>query len=373
MANTFVTPSAVAAIGTEILHNELVMANLVYRDYESELTSEKVGDTITIRSPATFTANEFSTTISTQDATEGSVQLVVEKHFDTSVALTQKEKTLSLDRYVERILRPAMISIAEAVDSYLHGKYKEIFNVVGTSGDAPDSIADLAAIVKALDDQKVSGRMRRAIVNPAAKADMLTIPGVHEADKRGDGGTALRDASMGSIMGIDWHMAQGVPTHTSGTAATGAGRAVNGAATAGDTTIDIDGGTGSETYVVGDVIQIAGEGSHVVTAAATATSGAVTSLAITPALRANVADDTAVTVPATGTVGLAFDPTAIALALIAPVAPGGNVDTSVVNYQGVSMRVVEDYDINTKKNVISFDVMAAAKVIHPEKAVRILG
>ena len=57
MPNTFITPSIVAQEALMILSNELVVANTVYRGYESEYTNAKVGDTIKIRRPAAFDTN----------------------------------------------------------------------------------------------------------------------------------------------------------------------------------------------------------------------------------------------------------------------------------------------------------------------------
>jgi hypothetical protein len=52
MANTILTPSIIANEALLILENNLTAANTVFRDYESEFTGSRVGDTITIRKPA---------------------------------------------------------------------------------------------------------------------------------------------------------------------------------------------------------------------------------------------------------------------------------------------------------------------------------
>ena len=59
MPNTIITPEIVAREALMVLRNNAVMANLVHRDYESEFVSA-VGDTITVRKPAAFTAKEFA-------------------------------------------------------------------------------------------------------------------------------------------------------------------------------------------------------------------------------------------------------------------------------------------------------------------------
>lgn len=54
MANTILTPSIIAKEALMVLRNNAVMANLVHRDYSEEFAS--VGDTISIRKPASFEA-----------------------------------------------------------------------------------------------------------------------------------------------------------------------------------------------------------------------------------------------------------------------------------------------------------------------------
>ena len=69
MPNTILTPNIIANEALDVLRTNAVMANLVHRDYSSEFVAG-VGDTITIRKPATFEAKEFTTEVEVQDATE---------------------------------------------------------------------------------------------------------------------------------------------------------------------------------------------------------------------------------------------------------------------------------------------------------------
>ena len=52
MTNTLLTPNIIAKEALIVLENNLVLGNLVHRDFSDEFT--KVGDTITVRKPATF-------------------------------------------------------------------------------------------------------------------------------------------------------------------------------------------------------------------------------------------------------------------------------------------------------------------------------
>src|SRR4030042_2535945 len=96
MTQTLLTPSVIARSALMLLRSNLVWANLVYRDHTQEFVGKKVGQTVSIRKPASFTVDEFSTTTTAQDITEASVAITLEKHFDITVAIGAKERTLDL-------------------------------------------------------------------------------------------------------------------------------------------------------------------------------------------------------------------------------------------------------------------------------------
>ena len=84
MANTFLTPEVVAKEALMVLTSNLVMADLVHRDYAEELVS--VGDTVSIRRPAKFVAKNFTGTAESQDVNEGSVAVKLDRFRDVTVA-----------------------------------------------------------------------------------------------------------------------------------------------------------------------------------------------------------------------------------------------------------------------------------------------
>ena len=69
MNNTFLTPEVVAKEALMVLTGNLVMADLVHRDYSDELVS--VGDTVSIRKPAKCVAKNFLGNTEAQDITGG--------------------------------------------------------------------------------------------------------------------------------------------------------------------------------------------------------------------------------------------------------------------------------------------------------------
>jgi hypothetical protein len=377
VGNTFITPNIIARQALLLLYKKLVLLGLVYRGVTEEYKKEKkVGDTITLRRPAKFVAKEFDPAvgIEVQGIDEGSVDFTIEKHFDISFAISSSDYALKLDDFTTQVLEPAMKAMVLGLDSYLAGKYVDIPYFSGVAGSPPNSIAALANIVRVLDDNLVDVEGRRAVINPFCKETMMTVEAVHRADARGDKGTALRKASIGDIMGLDWYMSQNIKTHVPGTFHAGT-PLVNGAVAENATSMNIDGGAGTETIKHGDLFTVAGvDGQFVFTADAEAIAGAINGTTFYPsAPSGGFPDNAAISIVAQHAANIAFIEPAIALATVPLPKPKGASNADVVTFKGLAMRVVISYDIKMKVDVCSLDFMAGAKVMTPEAAVRILG
>ena len=383
MANTFLTPSVVGREALMILENNLVAAGLFHRGHTSEFTGAKVGDTITVRGPASFTAQEFTSSVTVQDATESSTSLQLEKHFDVTFAVTAKDWTLELGDFSKQLLEPAVAAIAQGIDAYALDKYVEIPTQIGTAGDPPDSLAEVAAIDQQLNEQQVPLANRFAIMNPQAKADLYSIASFAQAEQRGDGGQALRDANMGRFMGMDFYMSQNINTHTSGTLTNGTAMLakINDASVAvGDTSVPMDDSSLSGTVVEGDIFTVAGDTTQYrVTGTVTASGNALASVGFAPAAKVAWADNAVVTFDINGVASTSYvtniagHPNGLTLAIVPLELPSGAARSQYVGDRGLGLRVVFDYNSTTKTDQISIDVLCGAKVQHPEMLTRIVG
>jgi len=367
MANTLLTPSIIAREALMVLENNLVLAGLVHRDYSNEFA--KVGDTITIRRPATFQAQEFTTSINVQDATEGSVQVQLNKHLDVSFAVTSKELALSIQDFSEQLIQPAMRAIAQKVDELIAGLYVDVPYSVDVSGTpGPGDIANLGKI---LNQNKVPLDNRRLVLDPVTHAKYVVLDAFLHAEKSGTT-QALREASMGRVLGCDSYMSQNIPIHSNGTFAVTSGTLTCASASAGATSITASATGCSGQLNKGSIVTIADTpGVYVVTADCTASSNSIT-IPIYPALAASVASKT-VTIKAGHIANLAFHRNAFALVTRPLQVPLGAGRAEVINYNGLSVRAVYSYDINSKKDVISLDLLCGVKTLTPEMAVRLCG
>lgn len=210
MGNTILTPSIIAKEALMVLRNNAVMANLVHRDFSNEFAA--VGDTVNVRKPAKFTAKEFPNSqggIDIQDATESSVPVVMDKLLDVSFAVTSKEMTLDIADFSKQLLVPAMQAFADKVDKYLIGLNTGITNRVShTTGTV--GVADIVDGRKFLTDAAAPLTQRSMVIGSQAEADLLKTAQFTEADKLGDNGTALREASLGRKYGLDIFVDQNI-------------------------------------------------------------------------------------------------------------------------------------------------------------------
>lgn len=208
MANTILTPEIIAREALMQLRNNAVMAKLVHRDYSAEFAAG-VGDTITVRKPATFTAKEFTENIEVQDATEGSVPVKMDKHYDVSFAVTSKEMTLDIESFSEQLLIPAMQAFADKIDTDLIALQSKITNTVDMAG-ATFAPVDLIKARKHIVNAGAPSTNRYAVIGTEAEADLLNTELFVSAEKVGDEGTALREASLGRKFGMDIYTDQNV-------------------------------------------------------------------------------------------------------------------------------------------------------------------
>lgn len=184
MANTILTPDIIAKEALMVLRNNAVMANLVYRDYSNDFVAG-VGDTVTIRKPATFEAKEFSGNIEIQDANESGVPVVMDKLLDVSFAVTTKELTMDIESFSTQLLVPAMQAFADKVDKYLIALETDITNRVAHASGA-FAPTDIISARKYLTDSAAPTTERRLVVGSQADADLLTNELFVSAEKVGD-------------------------------------------------------------------------------------------------------------------------------------------------------------------------------------------
>lgn len=183
-----------------------------------------------------------------------------------------------------------------------------------TAGTAP-VFTDWAQAKKILDDNGAPISDRHTVINTTAGVALRGTSNLYKVNEGGES-SLLRQGMLGNLFGFDIRESAGIQTTTAG-GMTGA--LVNGALSAGATSIVFDTGTVNTTGIVaGDIITI-GSHKYVVATGSTSTSGTIVINA--PGLQAAVADNTAITVLGTSTRNVAFSRNAIVLATRLPELP----------------------------------------------------
>lgn len=415
MSNQVLTIDVIAKEALRVLDNNLVMAKQVHRGLESDfgnaMNGYEAGETVSIRRPTDFTVRDGAVSVN-QDVVEGKVSLTVDKQKGVDFGFTSKELTLNIGELSERVIKPAMVQLANQIDTDVMGLYKYVPNWVGTPGQKIDSYTDFAVGPERLDEYAVPSE-RSAVLSPADHWGLLGSQSALYIQDAAKG--AYRNGSLGMIGGVDTYMAQNVPTHVAGNWASGSAVAVDGALTAASVsyasvkdhmtqTVTFDTFTASApTPLPGDVFGIADvwavnpvtkarlpfKKQFTVISTANASgnqvditfypamiwSGAFQNIAVT----AGVTDLDGKAVTALGTAGtgyrqnMIFNKNAFALAMVPMISPPGAPKVSRQSYKGTSVRLIPTYDGTNDRSNFRLDVLYGVRAIDPRLATRISG
>jgi len=209
-------PEHWAQEGLAILEENMVVANLVHRDFEDEV--KDFGDVVNTRRPGTFRINRKrdGTTLSQQDASATNVQVPLDQWFYNSFVIKDGEASKSFQDLVDIYLRPGMQTIARAVDRSVLGRCHNFLrapaNRVGrlqnlTSANSKDYMLEAREV---LNVNKAPTDGRNLVLAAASETALLKNDMFLKANERGDGGTALENAELGRILGFTTYMDQNV-------------------------------------------------------------------------------------------------------------------------------------------------------------------
>src|SRR5512140_3955854 len=128
----------VAADALPALVGNLVMGNLVNRDYEPTLA--QAGETVNVPIMPTLVANNIAEggTVQAQNPNVGSAQISLNTHVEATFQIPDVTKVLAVPDLLKIYMEPAVAAIAQRIETDLLGLYHQ-FNAnepVGTAGAA---------------------------------------------------------------------------------------------------------------------------------------------------------------------------------------------------------------------------------------------
>ena len=402
MANSILTIDMITRKALEILENNLVITRNINRQYDDSFAVEgaKIGTTLRIRLPDRALVTDGAA-LQVQDDNEQFTTLAVSSQKHIGVNFTSAELTMQLDDFAERVLKPRISQLASSVDADVANAYKAIYNSVGTPGTTPATSLVLLQAQQKLNEGAAVMTPRYATVNPAANAGLVEgMKGLFNPTDTVS--KQFKNGMMGTgVLGYEEvNMSQSIKVHTTGSR-TGTILVNETITTQGQATITLDGFSSGTTVTVGDVFTIANvfavnpqtresTGSlqqFVVTVAQAASGADMVNMAISPPIFTSVsalatvdsfpANNAAVTFVGSASTGypqnLVYHKDAITLATADLLLPQGVDMAARAVHNGISLRIVRQYDINNDRMPCRVDVLYGFSTIRPQMACRIFG
>jgi hypothetical protein len=400
MPQNILTIDMITRKALEIFENSLVITRNVNRQYDSSFaeTGAKIGSQLRIRLPDRALVTDGAA-LQVQDDEEQFTTLQVSNQKHIGVNFTTAEMALSLDDFADRVLKPRISQLAASVDADVANVYRDIYNSVGTPGTAPATSLVLLQAQQKLSEGACPLTPRYATVNPAANAGL--VEGMKGFFNPTDViSRQFKTGLMGeNVLGYEEvSMSQSIKTHTTGAWGTGI-TVTNAVTTQGQTTLDISFTGSARTWRKGDVFTIANVNmvnpqlretvgalqQFTVTADVTGTSTATLQVS-PPMYTASEALATIDAFPLSGAAvtmfgaastaypqNLVYHKDAITFATADLVMPKG-VDTAArAQHNGISMRIVRQYDINNDRMPCRIDVLYGYALLRGLGATRMWG
>jgi len=386
----------------EILENNLVLTRNVNRQYDDSFAVEgaKIGSTLRIRLPDRALVTDGAA-LQVQDDNEQFTTLTVANQKHIGVNFTTAELTMQLDDFAERVLKPRISQLASSIDADVANAFQTIGNSVGTPGTTPATSLVLLQAQQKLNENAAVMSPRYATVNPAANAGL--VEGMKGLFNPTDTiSKQFKNGLMGTgVLGYEEiNMSQSIKQFTCGTRDATGGSTSAAVTTEGATTIAITGAGNGDTIKAGDVFTVAdcyavnpqtrestgslfqfvalsnltlgGSGEGNVTVAPMYSAGHA--LATVNALPGN--GKAVVFVGASGgqyAQNLVYHKDAITFATADLLLPQGVDMASRAVHNGISLRVVRQYDINNDRMPCRIDVLYGYSTIRPQMACRLWG
>lgn len=355
MAGALVTTNILqttVSMALSAMRERIVLARIANRDREADIVGARKNATVNIMVPAAVAAVAVTPNVvpaAVTAVTPTSIALTLDQWYYAPFIMDDKGLAQVQRDVVPRQLEEAVKAIVNTIEAdlwaYTHGAYG-FYGYTGTAGSTPfaTGLDEFTAANKLADDQLMPDDPERKfmVINSAAKANVLNLENVRNANTRGDSAT-FRTGQMGQILGANWEMSQHVPSHTAGTAS-GATTDATGYAAGLKTITLASAGTGS--ILVGDIITFAGDSqTYVVTSGDGSVAGGGT-VSFEPGLAVAITTaTTAITVKATHRNNLLIHGDGLAFAM-APLVDDTRVEgmptnqaVAVDNDSGLALRL----------------------------------
>jgi len=412
MPNTLATPLWVTKeVARGFINGIKFLAN-VNRTYDDQYVQAgaKVGNTVNARLPQRFTVTDGQA-LQMQALFDQTVPISLTNQKNVAFGYSSQQATTELDNIRQRYVQPGAEALANAADALAFAAvYADVWNAVGTPGTTPSSTQTyLDASVKLTDTATpLDGRV--AVLDPLAMSRIANSASTL-FNPQGYISGSTRDGMFGErLLGIgEWWQDPNRPVHTTGTF-TASTPLVNGANQTGSVLITDGWASVAATLNKGDIFTIAGVYSvnplsyvstgrlqqFVVTATTSSVGVDMATLPISPSIiisgqlqtvSNSPANDAVITVlgatsAAGGTLAttvspqsFVYHPDAFAFVMADLFKPSAGCEATTVRSKavGISIRMVEQFNIQTDQNPTRLDILIGAATLQARLAARVFG
>lgn len=414
MANNLLTISMITNEALRVLTNSLVFTRAVSRQYDDKFAIEgaKIGTTVNLRKPPRY-VGRTGPALQVESSVETYVPLTLDTQFGVDMAFTTQDLTMNISDFSDRFIKPAVAAVANKIDYDGLQQYLNVYNMVGTPGQltgataptqAQSTAAILAARARLNQEAAPVDEERHIVVDPATEVGIVN--GLTNLfNPQGTISRIFNKGALGdSTLGFNFAMDQNVGNFTTGTATafTVSAQAGGSVQTNAQTSFALTISSLSGTLTPGTVFTIPNV--YAVNPQNRQSTGALrnfvvvsggtngsTSLQVfpTPVFSGqfqNVTSTTGTIPSGTATIisgasgsaatyaqSLAFHKDAFAFGTADLILPQGVDMAGRASADGVSIRLVRQYDINSDQLPCRLDVLYGWSTIYPELACRITG
>lgn len=395
MANSFKLTDLVARDAVRIMHEKAAFIGQIDRQYDDTFTGSKPGDTIRVRYPNKYNVREGSRVMDVQDQTETNATITLATQDGVDMRFNSAELATSIDSYKgfsKRFVESAVARLVSLIDyKMLAFATKATNQVAGTAGTP---MTDLTAVglARAKLNQQLAPKNDRCIMGDSiVMAGMSNgLKGLFQDSEQIK--KQYREGLMGRTAGADWYENDRIWTMTN--TADVACEINAGTLTSGITSLTVDGLTVAPTqgmvFTVEGVYEIHPETRVVyphLKQFVVGSGSTTTNIVFSPAI---IYDTSNAYQNASGTpvdnadivfVGAAstnyaqqlmFQKEAYQFVSV-DLPKQENVESSVYQFDGLSLRVNKGYDIRNDELLMRIDILYGMAALRPEWGCRMIG
>lgn len=385
MANTFLTTSQITREILSVLRQKLTFLRKINMEYDDSfaVTGAKIGNTINIRVPTHNKIRE-GRIMDAGNMVDKTVPLAITDQTGVDLVWNSADQALSIDDFRARYLEQPIADMASVIESRVLQRALPFAANFVANADGKLDLKEALLANKMMTDN-LAPTKRFLVTNTSGTVQVVdALKGLYNSQSRL--AEQYEDGLMARAAGFDWFETTNMPSQAYGTSAIPGTYDINGAVTDGSTSIPVDTGTG--TIFAGQHVTFAGVFAvHPQTKVSTGVlrtfvvtqnyAGGTGNLQISPAIQLSGPEQNVTALPADGAdvavlgastqtgVNLGFAKDFLTFASVDLPLPE-NKDASRMTFDGLSLRMIRDYDTPNDQFLNRIDILWGSAVLRPE-------